>query len=96
VERRFFRGYRNRSDAILSDGCRWSHGISTSPPAKGRKALTGLDFKIGKTAVPRTGNAMIVKLKGWPLGGGFAGSLLIIKPSTQGFNYWAAVGLLQR
>jgi hypothetical protein len=37
---------------------------------------------------------MIVKLKGWPLGGGFAGSLLIIKPSTQGFNYWAAVGLV--
>jgi drug/metabolite transporter (DMT)-like permease len=26
--------------------------------------------------------------------GGFAGSLLIIKPSTQGFNYWAAVAFL--
>lgn len=26
--------------------------------------------------------------------GGFAGSLLIIKPSTQGFNYWAAIALL--
>jgi drug/metabolite transporter (DMT)-like permease len=26
--------------------------------------------------------------------GGFVGSLLIIKPSTHGFNYWAAVGLL--
>jgi len=26
--------------------------------------------------------------------GGFAGALLIIKPSTQGFNYWAAIGLV--
>jgi drug/metabolite transporter (DMT)-like permease len=26
--------------------------------------------------------------------GGFAGSLLIIKPSTQGFNYWAAIAFL--
>ncbi len=26
--------------------------------------------------------------------GGFAGSLLIIKPSAHGFNYWATVGLL--
>jgi drug/metabolite transporter (DMT)-like permease len=26
--------------------------------------------------------------------GGFAGALLIIKPSTQAFNYWAAVGFL--
>jgi drug/metabolite transporter (DMT)-like permease len=26
--------------------------------------------------------------------GGFAGALLIIKPSTQGFNYWAAIGLI--
>ena len=26
--------------------------------------------------------------------GGFAGSLLIIKPSSQGFNYWAAVAFL--
>ncbi|HTQ83554.1 MAG TPA: DMT family transporter [Pseudolabrys sp.] len=26
--------------------------------------------------------------------GGFGGSLLIIKPSAQGFNYWAAVGLV--
>ena len=26
--------------------------------------------------------------------GGFAGSLLIIKPSAHGFNYWAAIGLI--
>ena len=26
--------------------------------------------------------------------GGFAGSLLIIKPDTQGFNYWAAIAFL--
>ena len=26
--------------------------------------------------------------------GGFAGSLLIIRPSTHAFNYWAAIGLL--